>query len=42
MWQRWHSSGELLDEGTYDAGRKVGECVTFAPDGSETKRKTFK
>ena len=31
-----------MDEGTYDAGRKLGEWVTYAPDGSESKRKSFK
>jgi hypothetical protein len=29
-------------EGTFDAGRKVGEWVTHAPGGCETKRKSFK
>lgn len=31
-----------MDEGSYDAGGKVGEWVTYAADGTETKRKTFK
>ncbi|MDD1476164.1 toxin-antitoxin system YwqK family antitoxin [Arthrobacter sp. H16F315] len=42
FWQRWHRSGELLDEGSFDVGRKTGEWITYSPDGTETKRKTFK
>ena len=42
FWQRWHSTGELMDEGVFDVGRKTGEWITYAPDGTETRRKTFK
>jgi hypothetical protein len=36
------NTGNLVDEGRYDAGRKAGEWVTYAPDGTEYQRKTFK
>jgi len=30
-----------LDEGEYNAGEKTGEWVTYAREGSETKRRVY-
>jgi hypothetical protein len=31
-----------VGEGSFAVGRKVGEWVTYAPDGAEKQRRTFK
>lgn len=36
-WTRWSPKGDLLDRGTFDAGRKVGEWTVFNADGSVKK-----
>ncbi len=32
-WRRWFDTGELIDEGEYVDGRKVGVWRSYHPDG---------
>jgi DNA polymerase-1 len=34
--------GDIFEKLNFDVGRKTGEWITYAPDGTETRRKTFK
>ncbi|MGW1884746.1 toxin-antitoxin system YwqK family antitoxin [Streptomyces sp. NPDC001970] len=38
LWRRWHDNGNVLDEGTYERGKKAGEWVTYGRDGKESQR----
>ena len=41
-WKRYHDNGQLLDEGTFDEGKKVGEWKVFDKAGALKQSKVFK
>lgn len=40
--RRWHENGQVLDEGSYRDGKKVGFWTTWKADGKVASEKRFK
>jgi antitoxin component YwqK of YwqJK toxin-antitoxin module len=40
-WTRYHSTGEILDEGAFRDGHKTGQWRTYDAAGRLTKTRTY-